>query len=245
MSPPDAPPPLEFPFDTLGGQAAKLRSPEGPFDPAKPWEQTWGVYTLTGRGARTGQLTLRRRVGRRGNVALDLSYLKACTGGSQKVSATLHTRDGALATPLRWSFEACLLDASGKPIAHTKIARTAVAKGTAIVVSGPPAERTLEVPGTFTVNWALFDAVQRLPRERTTTHSFTLIDHFDEVKLGHTLAWRGTVEPAIGTRTLRLHGYDQVGQGVVPWVYWVDGSGRLVCAVAGLEAYLLEASKQA
>ena len=243
MSPPGAAPPLEFPFDTLGAQAAKLRSPEGPFDPAKPWEQTWGVYTLTGRGSRAGHLTLRRRVGTRGNVALDVSYLKACTGGSQKVSATLHTRDGALSTPLRWSFEARLLDGSGKPIAHTKIARTAVANGTTIVLSGPPAERTLEVPGPYTVNWALFDAVQRLPRERTEVLGFTLIDHFDEPKAGHTLAWRGTVEPAIGKRTLRLHGYDQVGE--VPWVYCVGGSGRLVCAVAGLEAYLLETSKQA
>jgi hypothetical protein len=234
----------EFPLDTLGLGVGKLRSPGGAFEPRKPWEQTWGVYTLAGRAGRAGQLSIRRRVGALGNVALDVAYAKLCTGGRQKVAATLHTRDGALSTPLRWSFEAELLDAAGKPVPQTRVERTATAKGKTVEISGPPARRVLEVDGAYTVNWAVFDAVQRLPRERTAALGFTLIDHFDELKPGHTLAWRKTVEVAAGGRRLRLHGYDQVGEGVVPWVYWVDGAGRLVCVVAGLEAYLLEASKQ-
>jgi hypothetical protein len=236
--------PEHFPLDTLGPHLKKLSPRDGPFDPRKPSEQAYGVYTLAGRGGRVGRLLLRRRVGGKGNVALDLQYEKALMGGSQKIAATMHTRDHILAMPRRWSFEAHLVDGGGKPIEHTRLSKSARATDGAIEITDGTQAKRLTVPGDYTVNWALFDAVQRLPGERTKPLRFTLIDHFDQLKPNHTLSHRTTADVTVGGHTLRLLAYDHVGQGIVPWVYWLDETKRLVVAVSGLEAYLLESSRQ-
>ena len=46
-----------------------------------------------------------------------------------------------------------------------------------------------------------------------------------------------TVEFAGGP--VRLHGFRQIGRGVLPYEYWVDEQGRLVLAVGGYQGYLL------
>ena len=114
-----------------------------------------------------------------------------------------------------------------------------------IVIQDPHETKALPVAGPYTLNWCLFDAVQRLPREKTQPLGFTLIDHFDEPKADCTLAFRKRMDVAVaGGRTIATYSYDQLGRGNVPWVYWVDDRGRLLFVAAGLEAYALESSKQ-
>jgi hypothetical protein len=102
--------------------------------------------------------------------------------------------------------------------------------------------KKVAITGDYTLGWALFDAVGRLPAEQAPPLRFTLIDHFDQVKPGHVLSFRTAADVTIRDRTLRLHAFDQVGTGVVPWVWWVDRQGCLLAAVSGLESYLLESS---
>lgn len=94
------------------------------------------------------------------------------------------------------------------------------------------------------MNWALFDVVQRLGGEKTKLPAFTLIGHFDQVKLDYKSTYRKAMPVKIGKKTVRMTAYDQIWRGNVPWVYWVDENRRLLLVVAGLEAYVLEASQQ-
>lgn len=126
--------------------------------------------------------------------------------------------------------------------------------------------RPFPEPARCSINWSLFEAVQRLPRKAGESLSFTLLDDFDQARPNQTLSFWKTAQTRVGGRRVqrsrvrqlekgrvhnpywaiedqipvRLHGFSHTGDGVVPWVYWVDDAGRLLCAVSGIEAYLYE-----
>ena len=238
-----------YPLCSLLTALKTFRPPAGPFDPAGAWEQQYGMFTLAGRAAsakRVGSLKLRRAVGQKGNVALHVQYDKQATGGGQQVTGELYTHvDRPLSTPRKWTFHARLLDASGKPIPRTTVSKTADVADGRIRIADAQEARTIAVAGPYTVNWCLFDAVQRLAREKTKPIEFTLIDHFDQPKPEHVLAWRGKMDVVVaGGKTIPACVYEQLGRGNVPWVYWTDQRGRLLFIVAGLEAYVLEPPQQ-
>jgi len=240
----------KYPLRSLAPVLRKFQPPAGPFDPAGSWQQTYGVYTLAGRAPaarRVGVLRLRRSVGDQQDVALKVEYTKKLTGGSQQVTGKLHSRLGStLSAPLRWSFESKLLNAAGKVIPRTRMSRSAVFKGGAVTIKDAKQTKTIPIAGAYTVNWSLFDAIQRLPGEKARPLELTLIDHFDEPKYNQRLSFRKKMDVTVaGGKTVHTLAFDQLGEGNVPWVYWLDERGRLLFIVAGLEAYALEASKQA
>lgn len=235
-----------FPLDTLGPLLARYKPPAGKFSPHGSWTHTYGLYTLTGRGRRAGRLELKRAVGLHGAARLDVRYDRNLSGGFQRTTGRIHTRGGdELSQPSKWSFQTQLLDVARKPIACTKQAKIGTIRSGRLCISSPLSRTETRLVGRCAMNWGLFDAVQRLPGEKTKLPPFTLIDHFDQIKPDYSLSYRKTIDVAVGKATLRLTAYDQLGSGNVPWVYWVGPRGRLLLVVAGLEAYMLETSQQA
>ena len=104
--------------------------------------------------------------------------------------------------------------------------------------------------GPCTINWLLLEAVGRLPRAAFPPLGFTLLEDFDRPKPHHTLHYAETVNLALPAQrhageALRLHVYHHLGDGNMPWVYWVDDQGGLLFAVSGFEAYVLDHSAKA
>lgn len=242
MSPIESKVPADFPLNTIGAGVDRIAVPVGPFDAAGSWQHRYGVYSIAGRASRVGELRLTRSVKTSGRILLDMLHEKMHSGGQQMISAKIHVAtDNPLATPEHWSFQARVLDAQGQTIDNTRIKKSIRVKDGTLIVGEAIGEKRLSLAGPYTLNWALFDAVQRLPAEASAPTEFTLIDHFDQVKPNHRLSFRSSTDVTIGGRSQRLYAYDQVGEGIVPWVWWVDSHGRLLAAVSGLEAYLLEA----
>jgi len=238
----------------LAENLKSFRLPTGPFDANGSWQLAWDVLTLSGaaykvgglrrsaigRGGVVGRMQLRRSAGVKGNVRLELSYVKTGSGGaSHVVEAKMWYPTSALPRPKRWTLDAELRDANGRTVPKTKIHKEATWADGELTIRDKGHTRKIAVPDAWTINWVLFEAVGRLPREKMKPISFTLLDHFDQVKGGQTLAYRKTADLALGGKTIRATAYDQTGRGVLPWVYWVDDAGRLLLAVAGLEAYVL------
>ena len=238
-----------YPLRSLVTTLRTYKPPSGPFEPAGSLDQTWGVYTLAGRVATArpvGSLTLRRRMSGK-DATLEVAYDKKLSGGRQQIAATLRGRaDDPLAMPDRWTFQIDLQDTAGKTVPHTQVRKRAAVENGTIAIRDAAETRRIPLAGPYTVNWCLFDAVQRLPREKTKPLAFTLIDHFDQPKPETTLAYRKPMTVGVaGGRTVATHAYEQFGRGNVPWVYWVDEAGRLLFVVAGLEGYVLRESKRA
>ncbi len=199
---------------------------------------------------------LDRRVGPDGSVTLHVRHEKQLAGSPGAVPAArarpyraleavlrLDAGAGPLSTPRQWSFQTQVFDETGQPIPEAGLQRRVLVEGGALrVTTGDAAQRSAPLPGKYTVNWALFDAVGRLPRGPFEPIRFTLVDHFDQVKPEQTLVFRRGIDTPIGGKTVRLWGYDQTGRGVMPWTYWVDQQGRTVLVQSGLETYMLESA---
>ncbi len=100
-----------------------------------------------------------------------------------------------------------------------------------------------DVLGPVSHEWALLEAVQRLPRAAFPALRFQMLTHDGMLLPNHTLSYRGPVEIDTAGGALRLHGYQHLGTGILPWVYYTAESGRLLIAVSGLQAWLHEEAK--
>ena len=230
----------------------------------------YALYTIGQRSHfRVGTATLRREPTADGPV-LHVDYRKFFPGKhAGVVSARLLCKPDALATPLRWRVASHTLGPDNAALPHTRIEKSGAVDAEGIAIADGKATRRIATPEAFTTNWALFDVVQRLPRKAFEPLRFTLLDHFDQVKANHVLAFRKSIEVLLGgkrvrtqrweplekgrirkttwgregDRPVRLHACEHLGDGIVPEVYWVDGQGRLLFMIAGIEAWVWEGAK--
>ena len=260
----------EFPLNILEPALAQFQPPEGDFAADGEWSHRYGLYTIGQRSlARVGSLALRRSAAR-GGPMLRMEYRKQAAGGAvNAIDAEIQSDRGAGIESRSWRVTFQTLAADGKSMARARMEKAALVDGKFIELRDAAASRRIPKPEAFAVSWALFDAVQWLPRKPGKPLRFTLLDNFDQVKPNHTLSYRKATEVLLGgrrvqkqeweqlekgrirkttwavegQRTVRLHGFDHLGDGIVPEVYWVDGQGRLLFMVAGIEAYIWEGTK--
>jgi hypothetical protein len=257
-----------FSLDMLAAHLPGFQPPHAPHDPAGDWELMYRQYclaALTGFGGQHGTVRIRRRRGQDGAFSMRVQCERRVWGKHiVKLAAELDARAEPLPRPLRWSWQSEIVEDRRRTIPESQLQRSAALEDGTVKFSGPG--RKLLVDGPCTVNWLLFEAVGRLPREAFPPLHFTLLDQLDEAKPHHTLSYAETLTVQVGARPVRqteveqlergkihttrwavaggqpvrLHVYHQLGDGNLPWVYWVDDQGRLLFAVAGFEAYALD-----
>jgi len=234
----------QFSLNMIFPYLAGFTLPEGDFGPTGHWQLSYGVFTLTRPGGRTGRLLIKRKPLDDKTFDLEIDYSKTAPKGcSQKTKAKITCRNDKLSTPLKWSLESQIFDSSANPIKNTKISNSAIAKEKSVEIKYEKYTQKIDLANPYTINWSLFDAVQRLNGEKIEPVDFTLLDHFDQPKPNQTLSYRQTLSIKINAQTTTLHAYDHLGDGIVPWVYWIDESGRMLFAISGIEGYILESSE--
>lgn len=253
-----------FPLPHFERALARFQPPTGPFDPHGAWVNTYDIWECSQGFAKLGEVRI-ARTPQEGGSRLEVRFHKLAAGGSHRATMALECRTDLLGTPVRWEAETVLHDAQDAPIEDTRIRETAeVRDGTMVVRMGRREQRTA-IPGLATMDWSLFEAVQRLPGAELQPTSFTLIDRVShqvkpgqrlsfgaaaKVEMGGKRVWReekqelerGTVYRPVAVRegsvTVNFRVYHQTGHGIVPVTYWVDSSGRLLLVLTGLFGYL-------
>jgi hypothetical protein len=186
-----------------------------------------GFLTISRRGLPNGE-----KAGLEVGWLLGEQYFGAFAG-----SARISCLADRLGTPVAWALKSVSLDTKGKPVEVTRVEERAEVKDGRIVREGRGAGN-VKLPGAYTSNWSLFDAVQRLGGREIEPVEFDMIEDLDLVKPGQRLTYWGTTEVELGGRTVRLTGYRQIGRGILPYHYWLDESGRLIMAHGGLRGFI-------
>lgn len=224
-----------------------FQTPSGPFDPQGAWEHRYGVWVVLpesgfGKTSKLGVLALRREAAKGGGVALDVNLFTQQSGRGTwgyRVQARLVCAEDRLTTPRSWELRAADLDQTGKPTEGTQVQEVGeVAQG--VIRRRGKGERTTPAPKSFTSNWSLFDAVQRFAGNQVEPMAFDLLEEMNLLKPNHRLTYRRSVEMELGGRATRLHGFDQIGEGIRPYEYWLDDQRRLLMAIGGLRAFILD-----
>ncbi len=255
-----------FPLESAPAVLEGFRPLQGPHDPAGDWTFDYDELTLIHRGHKTGRVRVARQALPEG-CRLTVRHERPQAKTRRIETAVLVCRGDRLSTPVSWDLRVETLDRAGRAVQGTSLRQSGRVRGSAIELRDEAGRRRLDAPPAWTATWALFEAVTRLPREPFDPLQFALLDDFDEWKPGQTLSYRGWRDVKLGQRRVqqtrwvelergrirrtrwgweggtlvRLHAFQQLGRGVVPWVYWVDSQGRLLFVVAGLTAYVLRA----
>lgn len=208
---------------------ADLEPTPAGFSPSGAWQATYAIFSCQGYLAfgnqNRGVLRLERTPQTDGTFLLKATQRVGLEDAMGQVTeATIHCRSDALATPISWTLKSQFLDAEGKVIPDLTVEEKK---------EPPPGA----VPATG--DWCLFEAVQRLT-PGTVVPSFTLLEGLDLAKTDQQLIDRGEETYTIGKETRAFRRYDQLGHGVLPINYWLDGNGRLQVVVTLNRAYILD-----
>ena len=256
-----------FSLDMLAEHLAGFQTPQAEHDPAGDWQHVYRFYSLAGIGdfgGRHGTVRIERARCGTGRFAMHVECERKTPGQfATRLRADIIARDERLPTPLQWSWQSEIVNSEGKVLPDSHLERSAALKDGLVEIAGRKQKSAVREPAV--INWLLFDAVGRLPQEQFSPLRFTLVDHFDQIKLGHTLKYvrsatvllgqirprhlksddaNGNWQPAPSEqsegRPVRLHVYHHFGEGILPWVYWVDDRGRPLIVVSGIEAYVID-----
>ena len=217
--------------------------PEGPFDPGDAWELVWQIWLL--KPVRrlpnhSGFIRIRRQPETSGFL-LSVEQQVINRGSVTVQRAEIHCRNDAFGTPIRWRLEFKLLAFPDlQPVPEARFSKSGLLQEGKIVTQrhGRTFQRPVELP--VTTGWGLLEALQRLAKERQQRLGpFTVLDELDKPKPNHTVQFRKNLALPLRGEPVPVHYYQQVGEAWLPWRYYLDGQGRLLVALNGPRAYIL------
>jgi len=98
----------------------------------------------------------------------------------------------------------------------------------------------MTVSARTTADWCLFEALQRWPFRRGESPAFDVLEGLSVHRPGHRVTYRGPETIERNGKPLKLHRFSQLGQGMLPYEYWLDDDRRLLLAVTLSRVYILD-----
>ncbi len=245
----------------------KFRPPASTFDAADDWKCVYRMYTHTMHSAQVGQVEVSRRSkdadGTELTVVIRRNIARRCT---QIVRAVVQCGAGPLATPTGWRVVREVRNADGSTIPDLSADETGTVGKEGVHIRRNGRERLLPVRRPWTCDWALFEALPRMPRTPGGELKFAMIEDFEllrpeqslafrkaaQVRFGVKRTWRyvaerqlekGEIERPVvkksGGTALQLVAFERTGPGTVPTVTWLDEAGRVLFVLSGQSALVL------
>lgn len=215
--------------------AAFLEAPDSPFSPEGAWTNTYLIWETNYEV--TGSQTLRRIPLKEGTFKLEIQTAILHTHCVHETTAELYCKSDILGTPKRWKIVSAQSMPDGRYLEETRVEETGELEGSnaKVVVNGHPFMR--QMPGVFTSNWSLLEAIQRVSIT-TLPLGFDLLEEMDMLKVKQLLSFGREVQLELDGKDLALGEYRQTGQGILPYHYLVDGNSRLLVAGTGTRLFM-------
>jgi len=239
---------LPWELEALRAAAPNFQAPTDAFDPQGAWELRYALLTVLpdsqfGHTTSAGGFRIRRTPVGPGVVKHDVRLVSQQNDKSvYHAHAEITSATDTLATPRNWTMRTEIRSAAGVVDADTTLVQTGKVVGGNLQRRNGRAERVLPAPEHFTSNWSLFDAVQRLPVAPQEPLRFDMFEELDLFKPNQRLLFRQTQTVELGRQQLRLHRFEQFGDGILPYTYWLDNQHRLLIAAGGLRVFLFDPS---
>ena len=229
----------------------EFHPPSGTFDPAGAWTQTYRIVPLMLVDLKVfgGQLKMQRNPradGAQIEIEQELRLMKGKdraqpVGYSQWTKASLLCGMDLWSTPQRLTAESWTTSPDGQAQADTRGKFSAEIAGTEIHFSGIR-KPTVRVARDWTLDWTLFDALQRLPTDQPTSWQLDIVEDCDLVRPRQRLSYAGPLAAKVAGKEMQLLGFLHYGIGTLPTHYWLDAQHRLLFAIHYFRAFILTSS---
>lgn len=215
------------------------------FNPEKGWTHTYRIWRCHGY----------RQSGNRHTGFLKLTSRPIAGSSSQfqveqqiitnenfltKISATIQCRDDELSTPIRWELESDFFNRGGRQLKKLHQEESAEVGHREINFKKGHFRSTQSLGRRMTADWCLFPAVQRIQFDQFRPLQFDLLEGLSLLKENQQLSKKGESGITIQGKRVKLHGYKQIGRGILPYEYWLDETNRLVLVTTFSAAYILD-----
>lgn len=217
---------LGFPLSFLSPLLARLSVPASEFRPDAEWKSRYRTHCLVGNvKLPNGSVVIERSIDGKGSRLRVRCERTVGPGKVHVISGEVRCAADQLGTPLSWSLAGDSVGAGG---ARLRTSRSGEAR---------------KSRGSVSHEWSLIDAIQRLPRAPFPMLRFSMLTYDGRLLPDQTLTYKGPVEIQAAGSPVRLHAYEHLGTGVLPWIYYTGESGRLLIAASGLQAWVFEEVK--
>ncbi len=216
------------------------------FRPDGDWVNTYRIWTCHGYRASGNDDEGFLRVARTGSKPGDSFTLKIDQeilhdgANLHSIHAEIQCSSDSLASPSGWQLSSRLVGSDGKPRRGLGMGEQSRIDGGTLktTIDGKTSERN--VSGSTTADWCLFEAIQRMPAEAGKFGPFDVLEGLSVVRAEHRLSYRGLDPVEVDSLGGRLHRFEQLGQGTLPYDYWLDDHHRLLVVATGARAYILD-----
>jgi hypothetical protein len=215
----------------------------------------WGGHGFVGtRNFTVGSLSISRGAPSGGEIPVEAVQRVAYAGGIEHtIRAAMTCRNAPLPALVSWRVSSRITRTDGSPEgrldldAEYRVVAGSSDSGRPVGTEGGVAvERragttitTIALLGTPVGDWPLFASVGLLGADEDGWR-FDFVDGMTLLKPGHALRHAAGVAQTICGGRLELRCLHQIGPGVLPFEYWIDTEGRLVAAISGNRAWLLD-----
>jgi len=223
------------------------------FDPDSDWEHIYRIWSSYGywhkNNKNDGWLKITRRVIREGGTQiLNVKQLtNNATGRSSEqavfnvIEAEVTCRLDQYAAPQDWTFASRFIyEDDHEKLPQSGLSKTGRIADDKLIVNTNGQERTHALTAPVASNWSLFEAVQRLPSVDHTALDFTYLEDLSMIKEGHKISYQGLLPSVWRENKIKLHRFQHTGSGIFPFEYWLNSDHKLLLAVTGPRAYILD-----
>ena len=243
MSLPATPEALRHSLNMIDLGLKDFVSPRGTFERDRSWTQVYRIWQIMRAppGSIDGQLTI-RRVAKSDGATLEVeqqSLMMKRYGYGCKASIECGT--GRWSTPRRFTAETWTSAPDGRVQADSRLKFAAEVVGPEIRFSGVR-KAPLRVAADWTLDWALIDALQRLPAKEGGDWLLDLVEDCDLLRPRQRLSYVGPLMVTLAGKATELFGFCHLGPGTLPTHYWLDGQRRLLFAIRMFRALILQRS---
>lgn len=217
------------------------------FRPDGNWVSTYRIWTCHGFCETGNQDVGFLRIERTADKANQPFMLKVrqevvqADGLLHTLGAEIKCLNNHLASPVEWYLRSDLLDHNRQNMHDLGTEERAVIDRNIINVRARGGHKfRRQVGELLTSNWCLFEAVQRLKFDKEPSLNFDMLEGLSLLKQGQRLSYNGAYPMKMRGKNVSLHRFDQLGDGILPYEYWLDNNHRLVAAISMNKAYILD-----
>lgn len=232
-------------LETLGALKG-IPLPHKDFDPVSNWKLKYGIWVCRGYFNRGNEFLGALDLEREKNADLGTHLLKVkktyvCSEGFTHImKAEIECSSEIPSQPLEWAFSNKQIDPEGREMTEVGYNESGWRKNDIVAIKKGRKTYEYNTPGVVTGDWNVFEFIQRIPFTKDSKVGFNMIERLDLPKNEQTLRYRSPETWMIGDREWTLHRFSQIGQGILPFDFWLDDFHRLLIASTFSIAYILD-----
>lgn len=213
------------------------------FDANQNWLNVYNIYHCSGRreGSKKeiGYLSISKSNVENESIHLNIiEKIFTVDNFQNTVEANVDCLNDFLTTPNQWTLASRIIE-SNKEILDLTFEEKSKIEANKLIVKKNQKEIITDIPQIITSNWSIINSLQNQFVERLP-HSFDVLEDLRKLKTNHKIYNQGIDVLNYAGNRHELQHFCRIGNGILPFNYWINSKGRILMMSTHNRLYLLQ-----